>query len=123
MEILILGASGRTGKWVWQNALAKGYEVNILVRDKTKVTPNENLVIFEGTPIDQNSLKQSAQDCAAIIGVLNISRTSDFPWAKLRTPKTFLSDVMEKVVKIKLPINQNLVPGIWPRALGGVLGI
>ncbi len=40
------------------------------------------------------------EDCDYIIDVLNISRNSDFPWASLRTPKTFLSAVMNKIIEI-----------------------
>ncbi len=35
-----------------------------------------------------------------MISVLNISRTSDIPWARLRTPKTYLSDVMSCLIPI-----------------------
>lgn len=34
------------------------------------------------------------------IGLLIVSRTSDFSWASLRTPKTLLSDVMTFLVPI-----------------------
>jgi len=100
MKILILGATGRTGKWVLQEALQKSYEVHVLVRDPTKITENKNLTVFKGTPTDKTMLSKAAETCNAIISVLNISRTSDFPWAKLRTPKTFLSDVMHHIVKV-----------------------
>ncbi len=100
MRILILGATGRTGKHLVSEALTKGYIVHVLVRDKSKIhNDSEQLKIFEGLPTDPTALKNAMTGCEAILSVLNISRTSDFPWAKLRTPKTFLSDTMKVVVK------------------------
>jgi putative NADH-flavin reductase len=101
MRILILGATGRTGKHLLLEALKNGHTVHVLVRDKSKIhNHSEELTIFEGLPTDQTALKNAMTGCEAILSVLNISRTSDFPWAKLRTPKTFLSDTMKAVIKV-----------------------
>ncbi|TMM59343.1 NAD-dependent epimerase/dehydratase family protein [Maribacter algarum] len=115
MRILILGATGRTGKWVLKLALKKGYNVHILVRDCTKITAEENLTIFHGTPADKSMLSKAAENCKAIISVLNISRTSDFPWAKLRTPASFLSDVMHHIIQVseKHQIGRVVVCSAW----------
>lgn len=99
-KILILGATGRTGKWVVQKAIEKGYALNILVRNISKITNHTSLTIFEGNPQNKSDIEKAAKDCNAIISVLNISRITDFPWAKLRTPKTFLSDVMQHIVSV-----------------------
>jgi len=100
MKVLILGATGRTGKFVLKEALEKGYEVHVLVRNDEHIQENENLNIFMGTPVDKTILSQASDGCDSIISVLNISRTSDFPWAKLRTPPTFLSNVMQHVIEV-----------------------
>jgi uncharacterized protein YbjT (DUF2867 family) len=101
MRILILGATGRTGKHLVSEALKNGHIVHVLVRDKSKIHHNaEQLTIFEGLPTDRTALKNAMTGCEAILTALNISRTSDFPWARLRTPKTFLSDTMKAVVKV-----------------------
>ena len=100
MRILLLGATGRTGKWVLQRALEKGYHINCLVRNAERIEKKEGLTIFEGNPSDENDLKEAISNCDGIISALNISRKSDFPWAKLRTPKTFLSDTMKLLTPI-----------------------
>jgi putative NADH-flavin reductase len=106
MQILILGATGRTGKQLLQQALHKGYTVHALVRDKSRVSlANSRLILFEGTPTDLVALEQAMQGCEAVLSVLNISRASDFPWAGLRTPKDFLSDSMNKVIAVCNNIN------------------
>ena len=38
MKILILGATGRTGKLILEETLNQGYEVNCLVREPKKIT-------------------------------------------------------------------------------------
>jgi|AntAceMinimDraft_5_1070358.scaffolds.fasta_scaffold09663_2 uncharacterized protein YbjT (DUF2867 family) len=98
MRILLLGATGRTGKHVLSYALEKGYDVSCLVRKPERLTQHPSLSIFEGNPTNPKDLQKAMEGCQAIISVLNISRTSDFPWAKLRTPKTFLSDSMSNII-------------------------
>ena len=95
MKILLLGATGRTGRHLLAQALQAGYEVNVLVRSRAAVSSqSDKLTIFESATFDKPSLEQAMTGCGAVLSALNISRTSDFPWAALRTPKTFLSDTL-----------------------------
>ncbi len=100
MKILILGATGRTGKHVLEEALKKGHDVHVLVRNADKLPVTQNLQVFTGTPIDIDILNRSMQGCDAIISTLNISRKSDFPWSPLRTPKDFLSSTMKNIISL-----------------------
>jgi len=101
MKVLILGATGRTGKHLLANALKAGYQVNVLVRDKNKVKINHpQLTIFEGNTLDKELLAKALQDCTYLVSALNISRTSDFPWAKLRTPENFLSSTLQRIIEL-----------------------
>jgi uncharacterized protein YbjT (DUF2867 family) len=101
MKILLLGATGRTGKLVLRNLLASGFHVNVLVRDKHKVeAQHDHLTIFQGSTLDSQDLKQALQGCSVVISVLNISRNSDFPWDKLRTPEDFLSSTMANLLSV-----------------------
>lgn len=100
-RILILGATGRTGKMLLKLALEKGYEVNVLVRDLNHFkVKHERLTIIEGNPLDQEILNEAMRDCRAIISTLNISRKSDFPWSELRTPENFLSETISRVIAL-----------------------
>ncbi|MFD2587333.1 NAD(P)-dependent oxidoreductase [Croceitalea marina] len=100
MKLLLLGATGRTGKLVLKKALNKGYQVNCLSRKSNRIPKSEGVTIFEGIPNNEDDLNRAISGCDYIISVLNISRKSDFPWASLRTPKTYLSDVLTKLVPI-----------------------
>lgn len=117
MKILLLGATGRTGNHILDIALQHGHIVHALVRDKKKLTlTHPNLILFEGDPLDKNILSTAMQGCEAIISALNISRTSDFPWAKLRTAKDFLSSVAQHI--IELAPRQNIQRYIFISAWG-----
>ncbi len=115
MRILILGASGRTGQWVLHEALQRGYKVHIIVRSTYNIEENEKLKIFIGSPIDKGLLSEAIENCDIILSLLNISRTTDFPWSPLRTPKTFLSDVMDQVLHFskKYKIKRIIICSAW----------
>lgn len=115
MKLLILGATGRTGHWVLQLALERGFEVHVLVRFPEKIQAHENLKVFQGDASNFAHLYNAAIGCSAAISVLNISRKTDFPWSKLRTPEHYLSDVMTNLVKVlpDLKISPLIVCSAW----------
>jgi putative NADH-flavin reductase len=115
MKILLLGATGRTGKLVLEAAIKKKFSIHIVVRKTETIKPHENLKIFKGSPQNLEILKNAAQECDAIISVLNISRKSDFPWASLRTPKNFLSETVSKLISIseKGKVQRIVVCSAW----------
>lgn len=115
MRILVLGATGRTGKLLLQQALEKGYDVNVLVRDKSKLLSHPNLTVFQGLSSDLKTLADAIKDCNAILSALNISRNSDFPWSKLRTPTNFLSKTAENIIRVtkNTSLNRVIVTSAW----------
>ncbi|MEM6378589.1 MAG: NAD(P)-binding oxidoreductase [Bacteroidota bacterium] len=100
MKILLLGATGRTGKLVLKKALEDGYQVHCLSRNSQRIEKQSGLTTFEGNPNNPADLENAILECTTVISTLNISRNSDFPWSGLRTPKTYLSDVMKLLVPI-----------------------
>lgn len=114
-KLLLLGATGRTGKHVLQLALQQGYQVTCLVRDVSKVESAANLKVFEGNADNEKDLANALQDVDVVISTLNVSRVSDFPWAPLRTPKTFMSDVLSKLIELtdQHPIEKLIICSAW----------
>src|SRR5437588_12112899 len=101
MHILILGATGRTGRILLNEALKRGHTVSVLVSHKSSVKVKPELVdIHEGTPLNKFTLAESMNGCQAILSTLNISRIADSPWANLRTSKDFLSASMEIILEL-----------------------
>lgn len=116
MKILILGSTGRTGKYLLTESLSRGFMVNILVRDANKVNvESEGLTIFEGTPSRIEDLEKAMQGCTHVLSALNISRMSDFPWANLRTPKDFLERTVQNLIDLSTvhPIKNIIVISAW----------
>ena len=116
MRILILGATGRTGKLLLEEAIKHGYDINVLVRDESKLNINSaSIKVYLGTPTNIAQLTAAMQRCEAILSTLNISRTSDFPWAQLRTPKDFLSASMKNIIEVagRLNIKRIVITTAW----------
>ncbi|HEV2479570.1 MAG TPA: SDR family oxidoreductase [Puia sp.] len=99
MKILVLGATGRTGRHIVEEALKQGYDLNVLVRDKNKISYNSpSIKVYQGTPARHADLAAAMQGCDLIISALAIARASDAPWSKLITPEHFISESMRNVI-------------------------
>jgi putative NADH-flavin reductase len=115
-KLLILGSTGRTGRYLLEEALARNFEVNILVRDIQKVNiESEKLTIFEGTPSNKEDLAKALYGCTHVLSALNISRNSDFPWSGLRTPKDFLEKTIQNLIDLSKtnPLKNVMVISAW----------
>ncbi len=115
MKILLLGATGRTGKLVLKKLLEKKCNVTCISRNSQRIEQRKGLTILEGDPRDLVDMQKVIFESDGIISVLNISRNSDFPWSNLRTPKTFLSDTMKVLVPLaqKAKIKRIVVCSAW----------
>lgn len=116
MKILLLGSTGRTGRWILEEAIGRGHIVHALVRNPAKVKfSNGRLTLFEGTPTDSAALENAMEGCDAIISSINISRTHDFPWSPLRTPKDFLSASMKNIIALaqRHSIDRIVITSAW----------
>lgn len=103
MKILLLGATGRTGKLLVREALQNGYDVKCLIREESKMLfdeDQEHLQIVRGNPLVKSDIERGLKDCDYVISVLNVSRESDFPWSKLRSPKKLMSDTLRNIVNL-----------------------
>ena len=112
MKILVLGSTGRTGQHLTSEALNRDHFVHALVRDPGKLQiSSDRLVIYQGTPIQKEDLKKAMEGCEAVISALNISRKTDFPWAKIVSPPNLLSESIRQVVDLapELGINRVIV--------------
>jgi putative NADH-flavin reductase len=116
MHILILGATGRTGRILLNEALRRGHRVNVVVGHKSSLKTDPDLVnVYEGTPLNKFTLTDAMRGCEAVLSTLNISRISDFPWAKLRTSKDFLSLSMKKIIEVALEehVSRIIITTAW----------
>ncbi len=99
MRILILGPTGRLGRILVDEALKRGHQVNVLVSHEYRLKTDPKLLrVFEGTPLNQYIVADAINECDAVLSALNISRTSDFPWAALRTSREFMSQSLKNII-------------------------
>ena len=89
---LLLGATGRIGGLMLKDALAAQMHVTALVRDKSKLAPQPNLRIVEGSPLNPQDVQTAMAGCDSVVCALATSRTSDMPWARQVSPDWFVRD-------------------------------
>jgi uncharacterized protein YbjT (DUF2867 family) len=71
MNLLVLGATGRTGRLVVEQALAAGHTVTALVRSPEKLTiVNSNLRVVAGEATDKAAVSRALQGADAAISTL-----------------------------------------------------
>jgi uncharacterized protein YbjT (DUF2867 family) len=98
MKILLLGATGRTGKHIIQEAIKRGHKVSAIARNPEKLK-DFKIDIIQGTPYDYETVEKALTGCDAVINTLNVSRKSDNPWASLTAPKDMISTSASNAIK------------------------
>lgn len=109
MQILLLGATGRTGTQVLKELLARNHKVTALARNPESLEstlPNgSNLTIIPGSPLNKTdistALAASPSPVDAVITTLNPRRASDSPFAAVDptdSPPRMMADSMADVL-------------------------
>jgi len=71
MKLFVMGATGRTGQEVVQQAIARGHYVTAFVRSPESITlRNERLTVLKGNAMDENELSEAMQNRDAVISTL-----------------------------------------------------
>lgn len=70
MKILILGATGPTGRLIVENAIKQGHQVVALVRSMSKAAGIAGAELFEGDARDETALTRAIAGCDAVISSL-----------------------------------------------------
>ena len=102
-NILLLGASGRTGRIVVSHALERGYTVTILVRKASSFEQTERLKIIEGTPLQVEDIRRAVRSSGpltAIVSTLGQTRASGSPWAKPTSPPALMTDSIRNAIMV-----------------------
>ena len=102
-QILLIGATGRTGKLVLDEALTRGHLVTALVRKPNSSLPQHaNLTTVTGDPCNATDVEKALRSTrlgvpVVIISTLGQTRTSGNPWAAPSSPARFM-DASAKAV-------------------------
>ena len=116
MNLLVLGATGRTGGLAVQEAIKRGHQITAVVRNKKKLAMPD-VVCHEGSVTDEALMRKATESIDAALCFLNIARRSDFPWAKLISPETLISDAIRTLIKV---MEERKIPRIITMSAWGV---
>ena len=71
MKLFVIGATGRTGREIVEQALARGHDVTAFVRSPGIITlRNERLTVLKGNATDKNGLSKAIQNHDAVLSTL-----------------------------------------------------
>ena len=94
MRLAIFGGTGHIGALVVEQALAAGHQLQVFVRDKTRIVPpNRHLAVFEGTLDDGETVAATLQDTDAAISALSAGK-----------------DVLTRFAEVAVPLMQDSGP-------------
>jgi putative NADH-flavin reductase len=76
VKLLVIGATGRTGVEVVQQALARNHHVTAFVRSPENISlKNERLTVLKGDAMDENELFGAIQNHDAVVSTLGTARS------------------------------------------------
>ena len=70
MKVLVLGATGGTGRLIVRDALAEGHSVVALVRSKARAPDLPGADVIEGDARDEAALSRALEGCDAVVSSL-----------------------------------------------------
>jgi len=71
MKIFVIGATGRTGREVVEQALARGHDVTAFVRSPEAIgLTNEKLTVIKGEATEKDQLVKAMQNHDAVVSTL-----------------------------------------------------
>ncbi|PWY80512.1 NAD(P)-binding protein [Aspergillus heteromorphus CBS 117.55] len=102
MRVLVIGGTGRCGKFVIDELLSRGYQVTTLARNPDALSDIQaaGLKIIQGTPtqLDDVRVAFKADVPDAVIVTLNAPRANDSPFAAPISPPRLMTDCNANVV-------------------------
>ncbi|MDO9181005.1 MAG: NAD(P)H-binding protein [Bacteriovorax sp.] len=99
MNVLILGATGKTGVHVVKEVLAMGHEVYALSRHPERLSISDSrLHLIKGDTEKPDDVNQAVSLVDEVISVINNPRISDNPWAKVIGQPFMIRDSIRNVV-------------------------
>jgi putative NADH-flavin reductase len=92
MKVLIIGATGGTGRALVEQALTQGHVVTAFVRNPVKMrTVHERLIVVKGDVLDYDSLETAVRGQDAVLSALGHSR--------FIVKNTILSDGTKNIIR------------------------
>ncbi|KAL6711660.1 hypothetical protein ACN47E_004594 [Coniothyrium glycines] len=106
-RVLIVGGSGRTGKLVIDELVARGHNVTALVRKPGSLDPKAGLKTVTGTPMNKEDVRNAfaSSNPEVVIITLSAPRAADSPFAAVISPPRLMADSTANVVAVMKEYN------------------
>lgn len=106
-RVLIVGGSGRTGKLVIDELLARGHTVTALVRKPESLEPKPGLKTVTGTPMNKEDVRKAFAESnpEVVLSTLSAPRAGDSPFAANISPPRLMADSNANVVAVMKEYN------------------
>src|SRR5438132_7153278 len=85
MKILLLGATGRTGRHVLEQAVAAGHDVSVLVRSPDRLPPGVGVRTAIGSALDPGDVGEAVRGMDAVLVTLGNRRAREVFGSTLMT--------------------------------------
>lgn len=77
MKICLLGATGRVGSVILQNALSEGHSINVLTRDPYKLSHlASKITLTKGNVLNESDIREAMSGTDTVISALNTGGTT-----------------------------------------------
>ena len=108
MKLVVVGASGRTGAHVVQQALDRGHTVTAVVRTRGALAQRPGLDIFEGNPLSYQQMMSAVPGHDAVISCLG-QRSAEHPNLLQRASEVMLAVLQAGGARRYLVVSQGLL--------------
>lgn len=129
MKLLILGASGRTGQHLVQQALSAGHQVTALVRNPQKLDVKDDaLTVLQGDVTDAAAVSKAAAGNEVVLSALGPTRTSGEDMLQSAVRSTIAAMQAHGLRRIIVVTgagvsDPNDSPQFWNRIMSGLLNL
>ena len=123
MKLFVIGATGRTGRNIVQQALERGHHVSAFVRSPESISlTNDRLTVLKGSVMDDNQLFEAMQNHDAVLSALGPRRVFK-PSSLLRDSAVATTQAMHRsgVKRLVIVSAAAHFPGIPNRIVSFVL--
>lgn len=108
-HILLLGATGKTGRLLLIDILSKGFSVSAMARKPSvlnDISQSDGLSVVKGDPTDRDSMTAALSTALAnagslpviIVSTLGQTRASGSPWSATTSPAMFMTHAIQALL-------------------------
>ena len=92
MNLIVLGATGNTGRQFVDMALERGHRIRAIVRSTAGVVERDDLEVIHGDVLNPSELRQAFNNMDAVVSCLGIRKENPSdPWSPLLSPEDFIA--------------------------------